>query len=168
MQTIIEEIFDEPDRRYLSGSEVAAVSQYVKSLPERLMAYRSLRDRETQLMQAVANQLEAEMPTTVTDVLEQSIRNGILVLRHCAMAMLMNDEQYLSDRLLDWLSASSQIHQTEASDAATYRLMQAHLSKVLNPNQVKLFRPFLALAQSGSSPSEPDDFAAELTVAAMF
>ncbi|MEB3293075.1 MAG: hypothetical protein VKJ24_07935 [Synechococcales bacterium] len=168
MQAILEEIFDEPDRRYLSGSEVGEISQYVKSLPERLMTYRTLRDRETQFMQAVADQLEVEMPTTITDVLEQSVRHGILVLRHCAMAMLMNDEQYLSDRLLNWLSETAQIHQTEASDLTIYRLMQAQLGKVLNPNQIMLFQPFLDQVQARMTATEPDDFEAELTVAGMF
>lgn len=58
----LEAIFDDAESRYLKPNELQLLSQYVDSLPVRLSAYRTLRDRELEVMQLVADQLQAQLP----------------------------------------------------------------------------------------------------------
>lgn len=165
MQPVIENIFDEVETRHLPPDAIASFNQYVRSVPERLTTYRTLRDREIPVMQTVADALEAKLPNETTERLEQGICRCILSLRHCAMAMLMNDEQYLADRLLGWLTESIQAEQTSHIDSLLHTLLQQSLSEILSPAQLKLLDPFLMQVQAVIGSAEEDDL---LTVAAMF
>jgi hypothetical protein len=148
MHQQLESLFDEAENRYLKPEELGVLSQYVDSLPQRLETYRQLRDQELALMQQVADQLQAAMPQESIETLERSIKNALLVLRYCAMAMLLNDTSFVQNRLLNWLSRTVQTYNTQAVDMALYRLLNQRLTQVFNPQQLSLLKPSLALAQS--------------------
>ncbi|MGJ3251308.1 MAG: hypothetical protein ACFE0J_09290 [Elainellaceae cyanobacterium] len=147
MHSKIESIFDEAENRYLKPDELGALNQYVNSLPDRLDTYRHLRDQEVAIMQPVANQLEAQFSQEGTQTLERSIKTALLIMRYCAMAMLLNDETFLTTRLSGWFAQSIKIYNTERIDEALYQLLDRRLSDVLTPSQLNLIRPHLALAQ---------------------
>src|SRR6478672_454670 len=147
MHQQLESLFDEAENRYLKPEELGVLSQYVDSLPQRLETYRQLRDQELALMQQVADQLQAVMPQESIETLERSIKNALLVLRYCAMAMLLNDTSFVQNRLLNWLSRTVQTYNTQAVDMALYRLLNQRLTQVFNPQQLSLLKPSLALAQ---------------------
>jgi Phycobilisome protein len=110
MPSPIEIVFDEAENRYLKTEELRSLGQYVVSLPERVSIYRILRDQELTLMQQVADQLHIQQPDTHPDHLERSIKHGILILRYCAMGMLLADEGFVQSRLLNWLSDADPSH----------------------------------------------------------
>ncbi|MDX2097380.1 MAG: hypothetical protein SFW36_06350 [Leptolyngbyaceae cyanobacterium bins.59] len=147
MHKQIEELFDEAENRYLKTEELNVLSQYVSSLPERLETYRLIRDQELDIMQQVVDQLQKQMPDEPIANLERSIKNALLVVRHCAMGMLLNDENYIQDRALNWLSRTAQVYNTQTIDTVLYRLLTQRLSQVLTPQQLGLFNPFLQLVQ---------------------
>lgn len=147
MHPQIQALFDEAENRYLKPQELSLLSQYVSSLPARLDAYRTLRDRELEVMQRVADQLQAEMPQEDVATLERSIKNALLVLRYCSMGMLLNDETFVQTRLLDWLSQSMSVYNTQRIDQALYRLLNQSLVQALNANQMSLLQPQIKLAQ---------------------
>ncbi|OUC14765.1 MAG: hypothetical protein B0A82_10570 [Alkalinema sp. CACIAM 70d] len=107
MHPVIETLFDEAENGYVPPGTLAEMNQYMKSLPERLAAYRTLRDREIQVMQKVVDELQSQFTGEPVERLEQSLKTGILVVRHCAMAMLMQDERYLEERLMTWLEETT-------------------------------------------------------------
>jgi hypothetical protein len=152
MQPIIDQIFDEADGHFLKNEELSEINRYVKSLPDRITAYRMLRDREIEIMQKAADRLESEFPDESTAQLERSITNALLLLRHAAMAMLMNDERFLKERLLDWLAESIQIHGTLALDTALQRLLSQQLERGMSPQHMSLLNPFLQKAQAAIVP----------------
>jgi len=123
-------------------------SQYVDSLPIRLETYRTLRDRELEIMQQVADQLQAAMPHETVENLERSIKNALLVLRYCAMGMLLNDASFVQDRLMSWLSGSMATYNTQAIDIALHRLLNQRLVQTLTASQINLLGPFLKMVQS--------------------
>ncbi|MDG2617959.1 hypothetical protein P7L53_17090 [Thermoleptolyngbya sichuanensis XZ-Cy5] len=147
MHPQIDALFDEAENRYLKPEELAVLSQYVESLPARLDAYCSLRDREITIMQQAADRLVAELPGESTETLERSVKNALLVLRHCATAMLMNDEAFLKDRLQP-MAQMIQAYDSQRIDSALFRLLSQSLSQHLAPQQVKFLLPMLAIAQS--------------------
>jgi vacuolar-type H+-ATPase subunit E/Vma4 len=168
MQPIIDGIFDEADSHFLKNEGLSEINRYVKSLPERITAYRMLRDREIEIMQKAADQLESTFPDQSTAALERSISNALLLLRHAAMAMLMNDERFLQDRLLDWLGESIQIHGTLAIDTALQRLLAQQLERGMSPQHMSLLNPFLQRAQAAILPQPAVVEEKMLTVAGLF
>lgn len=147
MHQHLETLFDEAENRYLKPEELKLLSQYVESLPQRMEAYRLLRDQEIELMQQVADQLQAALPQEKTEALERSIKNALLMLRYCAMAMLLNDESFVAERLLGWLSRTMQAYDSQKIDATLYRLLNQRLTQVFSPQQMSLLSPPLLLAQ---------------------
>jgi hypothetical protein len=148
MHPQLETIFDEAENRYLKPEELSLLGEYVDSLPERLEAYRNLRDRELKIMQSVADQLQLELPQQKIEMLERSIKNALLLLRYCAMGMLLNDETFIKERLLGWLSQTIQVYDTRSIDAVLYRLLNQRLKQALNPRHLTLLSPMLLLAQN--------------------
>ncbi|MBD3880479.1 hypothetical protein IFO70_01780 [Phormidium tenue FACHB-886] len=151
MHPQIEEIFDDAENRYLKIDELKLVSQYVKSIPERLAAYRSLRDREIEIMQWVADQLQIELPQAKTEDLERSLKNALLMLRHCAMAMLIDQETIVRDRFINWIAPTVEVYQTQAIDMRLHQLLNQRLRQTLG-NQMNLLSPLLLKAQSALMP----------------
>ncbi|MDX2216131.1 MAG: hypothetical protein SFY66_22895 [Oculatellaceae cyanobacterium bins.114] len=147
MHPQIESIFNEAENRYLKPEELSTLGQYVDSLPERLETYRTIRDRELEIMQAVADQLQIEMPQEKVENLERSIKNALLTLRYCSMGMLLNDESLVKERLIDWLSQTIKVYNTQTIDSTLHRLLNQQLGQVLNPQQLMLLNSTLTPAQ---------------------
>lgn len=154
MHPQITQLFDEAESRYLKPDEIGTVHQYITSLPERLDAYRSLRDQELDLMQRVANQLQHDANISI-ETLERSLKHALLLLRSSAMAMLLDDETYLQKRLLQWLTPTMQVYQSQAIpersaaiDTALYRSLNQQLQQTLTPQQLQRLKPMLVLAQT--------------------
>ncbi len=148
MHPQIDTIFDNAEKRYLKPEELDVLNQYVDSLPGRLETYRILRDQEVDIMQPVADQLQAALPNEKQEDLERSIKNALLMLRYCSMSMLLNDESFVKERLLSWLEKSALVYKTYSIDSTLYRFLNQRLSQTLTPQQLNLLKPPLALAQS--------------------
>lgn len=165
MQSPINGIFDEAEHRYLKPEELQAIGHYVGSITDRLNAYRALRDRELDLIQQAADQLQFDLPEAELSVLERAIKNGMLILRHCGMAMLLNDPNFLqSRRLLDWLKDSIELYQSQGADAAFFELIKQQLKLSLTAQQMALLEPFLNQVEA-IMPAQPEEM---LTVAGIF
>ncbi len=147
MHPAIEAMFDEAENRYLKPNELNVLTTYVESLPERLNAYRFLRDQELSIMQNVADQLESRCPGESQQTLERCLKNALLVMRYAAMAMLLNDSEFLTNRVVAWLEETNAVYQTQAVDTALYQLLNHRLGEVLNKEQLSLLRPHLTLAE---------------------
>lgn len=165
MQFPLEGIFNQAENCYLKPDELQQIEQYVASISDRMSSYRAIRDREIDLMQQVADELCLEMPSLEIMILERTIKNGMLVLRHCAMAMLLNDATYLRTRLLSWLTSSIELHKSQTTEAACFRLMRQQLRCSLNAQQMALLEPFLSLVETIVSIQENEEM---LTVAGIF
>lgn len=147
MHPQIEALFDEAENRYLKPEELNLISQYVTSLPARLEAYRALRDQELVVMQEVADQLQSALPQEPVEQLERCIKNAMLMLRYCAMGMLLHDPSFVKDRLVGWVSHSITAFNTQEIDATLYRLLNQQLTASLDPKYLSLLQPQLNLAQ---------------------
>jgi hypothetical protein len=148
MQSNLEALFYEAENRYLKAEELQLLNQYVGSLPNRIDVYRTLRDREIDVMQWVADQIQATMPNEKVETLERSIKNALLVLRYCAMGMLLNDETFVQGKLQGWLTQTMRVFNTQAVDNALYQLLDRRLAEVMTPQQTGLLSPHLARAKA--------------------
>jgi hypothetical protein len=137
-------VFDDAENRYLPTDSLKSIHRYVKSVPLRISVYRLLRDNECKIMQVVADRLVADFGETAAEAtIERSVSHGLLVMRHCAMAMLMDNAQQLEPQLLGWLRESMQIHGTDQLDTALYRYLRQVLTKAINPQQLAVIDPLL-------------------------
>jgi hypothetical protein len=156
MYSQIATVFDEAENRYLKPEELKLISQYIASMPERLDTYRHLRDRELEIMQAVSDQLQAELPQETEENLERCLKHALLMLRYCAFSLLVNDETVVERRFLDWVAPLAKAYDTKAIDTKLYRLLNQQLTKTLSAKQMGYLSPSLALAQEALlSQSQP-------------
>jgi hypothetical protein len=150
MNQLLEAAYDDADNRFFKPEELALISQYATSLPARLETYRSLRDHELEIMQWVADQLQAEMPIEPVENLERSLKNALLMLRCCAMAMLLDDESYVQYRFLVWAKPMTQVYASQLVDTTLYALMNHRLNQVLGMERMSILTPLLLYAQNAA------------------
>ena len=143
----IQDLINQAQDRYLAVDELGLMESYVSSLPDRLKLYKQLRDREIDLLQAVADQVPVELPNVTDAELESGIKNLILVLRYCSMSMLLNDESFLKERLLNWLEGIMSMRDMRRLNETLYKLLNQGLRQQFSPAQLTLIQPFITSAQ---------------------
>lgn len=148
MHPKIEALLDQAESRYLKPEELDSFKHYAISLAQSLKTYELLREQEVAIFQPVADQLIKAFPDTNQEILERSLKNWLLILRHCAMAMLLNDRDFLQQNLLDWLKGLVQTHQRMAVETKLYQLLQERLTGLLSPQALALLQPYLTQAQT--------------------
>ena len=64
-------------------------------------------------------------------------------MRYCAMAMLLNNPEYLQRSVLEWLTDMVQAHQMQSVESTIYDLLLSQLQKMLSRQQFASIEPFL-------------------------
>jgi hypothetical protein len=136
----IQDLINQAQDRYLAIDELGLMESYVSSLPDRLKLYKQLRDREIDLLQAVADQVPVELPNVTDAELEAGIKNLILVLRYCSMSML-------KERLLNWLEGIMSMRDMRRLNETLYKLLNQGLRQQFSPAQLALIQPLITSAQ---------------------
>ncbi|HLO47296.1 MAG TPA: phycobilisome protein [Kamptonema sp.] len=148
MHPEIEVLLDHAETRFLKTEELAAFKRYAATLAQRLKVYEFLRDKEVDIFQPIANQLQEIFPKEKQENLERSLTHWLLALRHCAMAMLLNDSLFLEQRLLEWLAGIVEAHQSQEIEETIWKLLQSRLKEILSEQAIAILQPFLDQAKS--------------------
>lgn len=154
MQTELTELLVQAENRYLQTEELQGFKSYAETLAQRLKIYEFLRDREVMIFQPIAAQVPKLFPQEKEERLEQILQQWILILRHSAMAMLLNDSEYLKQRVIEWLSGLIKAHNTQSIDSQIYQLLLARLNELLSPKAIIFLQPFLEQVKTGLLDSE--------------
>ncbi|MFM6192608.1 MAG: phycobilisome protein [Planktothrix sp.] len=154
MQTELTELLVQAENRYLQTEELQGFKSYAETLAQRLKIYEFLRDREVMIFQPIADQVPKLFPQEKEERLEQILQQWILILRHSAMAMLLNDSEYLKQRVIEWLSGLIKAHNTQSIDSQIYQLLLARLNELLSPKAIIFLQPFLEQVKTGLLDSE--------------
>jgi hypothetical protein len=156
MQSDFEMMLHEAEVRYLQDPDVLLFKRHYISLQERLEAYRSIRDQELSIFQPIADPLLEAFPSAQAQDVERALRHWIAVLRYAAMAMLMNNPEFLRRRILEWLTDVVQAHQLQAIELKLYDLMVVQIKAAVPKSQIDYLMPFLEQAKlallSGNKP----------------
>lgn len=168
MKPAIEQIFDDVDLHYLKPPILKEINTYVVSLGDRVNTYRLIRDREITWMQTVADQLEKALAEESTYRLEKALKHAMLGMRHCSMAMLMDDANHVNAHFLPWLKESMEVNDLGAINSILYPALVAQMEQNLNDRQMGLFRPFFAPVQEALIPQTSFTDESLLTVAGLF
>ena len=157
----LEELADLAEERYLTQQEIETFKQHAASLAQRLELYETLRDRELDIFQPIANHLETTFPQEDQAVLEQALIHWLSVLRYCAMAMLTNNPEFLRSQLSTWFQGLSQTRNRQAIEGELYQNLQNHLKELLSATAHQLIQPFLDFAEDILLKNPPDLLEAE-------
>ncbi len=148
MHPEIKALLYEAEENYLKPEEIETFKHYASSLAQRLETYELLRDQEVAIFQPIADQLLKTFPQEKQETLERSLKHWLSVLCYCAMAMLLNNQEFFRRRLLEWLTDLVQAHQTQAIEITLCQLLQVHLKELLSDQQLALVQPFLNQAEN--------------------
>ena len=148
MQSDIKAILYKAEDHYLQKTEIKDFQNSVVSLAQRLETYKCLRDQEIKIFQPIAEELVRAYPEQNSKLLEKALKHWLAIMRYSAMAMLLNNPEYLQCQILDWLKEIVQAHQMQSLENSIYDLLLSRLEKVLSQKQLLLIHPFLEQAQT--------------------
>lgn len=148
MHPDLNNLFYKAEDHYLNNVDIKVFRHHAESLQQRLTTYELLRDRELDIFQPVADRFQKNHPIENPVVLEQVIKQGITLLRYAAMAMLLNNPEFLQHRVLEWLTEKVNAHQTQALITDLHELLQARLKELLTDKELDLILPLLDQSQA--------------------
>ena len=144
----LQEIIHQAESKYLQEEDLNQLQQEISALKEKTRVYKTLRDKEIEIFQAVADQLVTKLSDEDTTAIEDCLRQWLLVTRYCAMAMLLNNPEFLERRLLEWLTDIVKIHQSQSISDTLYSLLMVRLGKVFSDQDLAYIKPFLKQANN--------------------
>ena len=148
MHPEIKTLLYEAEDHYLKPEEIDSFKYHASSLAQRLETYELLRDAELAIFQPVADQLLEAFPQQQQESLKLALKHWLSVLRYSAMAMLMDNPEFLQLRLLESLTERVQVHQMQAIETTLYKLLQAQMKEQLSDQNLALVQPFLTQAEN--------------------
>lgn len=128
---------------YFQTSDINKLREIASSLKVRVQTYKTLREREVDIFQPVANKLLSTFSSENPELLEHALKHWLSALRYCAMGMLLNDPDFLNHRLLEWLVDIVQAYEMETIEACAIEALENSLKQILQPDQLELLQPFL-------------------------
>ncbi|GAC1460929.1 MAG: phycobilisome protein [Chamaesiphon sp.] len=147
MHAEIKSLLYEAEAHYLQLDEIETFKHSASSLAQRLETYELVREQELEIFQPVADRLVEAFPQEQQETLERTLKQWLSVLRYCSMAMLLNNQEFLKRRLLEWLTDLVKAHKTQKIEKALYQLLQNQLKELLAQEQLALLQPFLEQAE---------------------
>ncbi|AFZ46639.1 hypothetical protein Cyast_0663 [Cyanobacterium stanieri PCC 7202] len=143
LQTLIHEA----EYNYLQKDDLELFSEHINNLQQKLEVYRLLRDQEIEIFQGVADKLVAQFSDSQEKALETSLHHWLLIMRYAAMAMLLNNPEFLERRLLEWLTDIVQVRESQSIDSAVHSLLMTQLGKTMDSSELNYLEPFLNQAK---------------------
>ena len=143
MYTELRELLYDAEDHYLQSGEIEKLRENVGSLKEKLAIYKDLRNQEIDVFQAIANELEKELSPTEIEQLPELIVNWATILRYVAMGMLLNSNEFIHRRILEWINPVIQAHNRVSLDNQVYKLLCLSLKDKLEAKQWQTLQPFL-------------------------
>lgn len=105
MNTLLTEIVNASESRYMSREEQGRLMAYAETLPQRFRASAAVEQAEDEIVSTVIEKLKQAYPNFGKhhdQAWEKGTRDLQLVLRHVTQAMVLDDVQSLNERLLYW------------------------------------------------------------------
>ncbi len=124
----------------------------MEGIPKRVRLYQVLQAKEQELLDRVMEKFQPMMPNLTRQhghlAWDRCRRDLSMVWRYCCMAMLLNDEDYLRDKLLYWLETILKSFKMRDQCQPAYKLMLDSLTYIFGAEESEMIRPYLLLAKS--------------------
>ncbi|PSB00736.1 phycobilisome protein [Merismopedia glauca] len=139
-------LLHEAEYRYLELEDLQKFQTHTVRLSHALAIYNLIQKNEIEIFQNIANLLIKEFKQTEESTIELALCNWLTVLRYCAMAMVLNNRDFLNLRLLEWMKDLVRVRPATVIESRLYEVLIEQLSKVLSAAQMMELNPFLEMA----------------------
>lgn len=136
------------EEQYLQSPEIEDYKKFLVELAEKVYVYEVMRDKEEFLFNILADELQEAYPDERSQVLGEALTQWSIVLRYCCMAMILDNPEYLSLRLDNWVRDNIELRSSPAMDKLLYETLIEILPEVLIDEQCALLMPYLDQVQS--------------------
>ncbi|MBD2315991.1 MULTISPECIES: globin family protein [Cyanophyceae] len=150
MLTLLENVLDRADGSYITPEDLRILDGAIASWQQRRQTYDLLQTKENVILEQVMQQIINTAPDVAAKVTvdggNKCNRDMALVLRYCATAMLLQDEELLKDRLLYWMQNIMLALKNQRVNDFVYRSLQKSVQANLPKENADLLLPYLAIA----------------------
>jgi len=150
MITLLETVLERSDGSYISPEDLQTLDLTIASWQKRRQTYDWVQRREKEIVDKVLKQLSKAAPGFPKRFTEEGVdrcqRDISLVLRYCATAMLLADEELLKDRLLYWMQNIMRALRHQQTNDRVYQILQQVVREQLPPENSSLILPYLKIA----------------------
>lgn len=150
MITLLENVLERSDGNYISAEDLEKLDQSIVSWQSRRETYNLLQAKENAIISQVLTQFQSQNSQLAqkmgNELMEKCQRDLTLVLRHCAMAMLLQDKALLEERLLFWMQNIMRALRRQKICDRLYSLLEQVLPEHLPPENVHLLLPYVKTA----------------------
>lgn len=155
MNPKLENFLNLAEEQYLGVDQMDNYRSYLATLAQKIEVYEILRDQEVFLFKILADELEEQYPDERSNVMCEAISQWSLVLKYCAMAMILDNPEYLSIRVDNWLRELIELRNIPQIDKILYETLGEILPEVLLDEQIALLHPYLEQVKELSEVSSP-------------
>ncbi|MEM8641126.1 MAG: phycocyanin [Cyanobacteria bacterium P01_G01_bin.54] len=149
MLTLLETALERADGDYLSPDDLQSLEQAIATWPQRRQTYDLLQTHEAEIVAQAIARLSQNAPNRYTDDGGDRCQTDMtLVLRACANAMLLQDEELLKDRFLYWMQNIMQALRKQQINARVYQALQQAVQEQLPKDKVPFILPYLQTAKN--------------------
>ena len=150
MLTLLENVLDRADGSYINPDDLKTLDRAIASWQQRRQTYDLIQTKENSILEQMMSQVQISAPDMAAkmspDGVNKCNRDMALVLRYCATAMLLQDEELLKDRLLYWMQNIMVALQKQRLNNLLYQTLQKSVQENLPTENANLLLPYLAIA----------------------
>jgi Phycobilisome protein len=144
VNSVIDRIVDEGQGndgfgKYVEAEVLSALSIFADSMAARSSAYEAVQNQEKAIVEEACRSVESHSEP------EKLMQEMALLLRHSALAMLMDDATVLMEGGLSWVRAIAEAQEQQELYATTSEKLMAATLKALPDDQGALLQPFLSM-----------------------
>ncbi|GBO51890.1 phycocyanin beta chain-like [Pseudanabaena sp. lw0831] len=150
MLTLLENVLDRADGSYITPEDLRTLDRSISSWQQRRQTYDLIQSKENIILEQVMQQIQTKAPDVAAKLTvdggNKCNRDMALVLRYCATAMLLQDEEILKDRLLYWMQNIMLALKNQRINDFVYRSLQNSVRENLPKENADLLLPYIAIA----------------------
>lgn len=150
MLTLLENVLDRADGSYITPEDLLTLDQSISSWQQRRQTYDLIQSKENIILEQVMQQIQTKAPDVAAKVTvdggSKCNRDMALVLRYCATAMLLQDEEILKDRLLYWMQNIMLALKNQRINDFVYKSLLKSVQENLPKENADLLLPYIAIA----------------------
>lgn len=147
MITLLENVLERADGTYVSAADLQLLDKALSSWKARKDAYNAVQTHEAEIIQqavtAMRNGDRFDLKPMDNLGVDRCQRDMTMGLRCCALAMLLQDEEMLKDRVLYW---QQNVFQAMKLNYEGYRFLWHATKAQLPKEQAGLLGPYLQMA----------------------
>ena len=148
MYPALQELIHQAESKYLQQDDLNNLQIEIARLRQRTLIYKTLRDQELTIFQDIADCLIEESSPENHLTIENYLHHWLRATRYCAMAMLLNDRDFLERHLLEWLTDILAVSQDQNISSKLFNLLLKKLGKVFSEKELEFLTPFLNQANN--------------------